>query len=96
MESNVLDTLRDSMGSLRKTRVRPFCLEKTRMMMPERWKEERRRNMGTMSGVSAARTPLDVKEGVRRLRVFRGFAWFTRQYLVESEENTCTFVCRTI
>ena len=39
MESNVLDTLRDSMGSLRKTRVRPFCLEKTRMMMPERWKE---------------------------------------------------------
>ena len=74
MESKVLDTFTESTGSLRKTRVRPFCFEKTRIMMPERRKSERRRNMGTVRGVSAARMPWEVKEGVRRLRVFNGFA----------------------
>ena len=75
IESNVLETLTDSMGSLRNTSVRPFCLEKTRMIMPDSWKEDKRRNMGTINGVSAARTPREVKEGVRRLRVFRGLAY---------------------
>lgn len=32
MESKVEETLSDSSGSFRKTRVRPFCLEKTRMI----------------------------------------------------------------
>lgn len=77
IESNVLETLTDSMGSLRNTRVSPFCLEKTRIMMPESWKDDKRRNMGTINGVSAARTPREVKEGVRRLRVFSGLAWST-------------------
>lgn len=35
MASKVDETLSDSRGSLRKTRVRPFCLEKTRMMKAE-------------------------------------------------------------
>jgi hypothetical protein len=49
---------------LRKTRVKPFCLEKTRIMIPERLKEDRRRNMGTVSGTSAARIPGEVNAGV--------------------------------
>lgn len=35
MESKVDETLRDSSGSFRKTRVRPFCLEKTNIMNAE-------------------------------------------------------------
>lgn len=35
MESKVEETFRDSRGSLRKTRVNPFCREKTRMMKAE-------------------------------------------------------------
>ena len=74
MESKVLETLTESTGSLRKTSVRPFCLEKTRMMMPDNWKEESRRNIGTVNGTSAARIPLDVNEGEIRLRVLSGLA----------------------
>jgi len=92
IESNVLDTLTDSMGSLRKTKVRPFCLENTRMMMPESWNDERRRNMGTINGVSAARTPLDVKDGVRRLRVFKGLAWFTRVNILYCESEVSVYL----
>ena len=32
MESKVEETFRDSRGSLRKTSVKPFCLEKTSMI----------------------------------------------------------------
>jgi hypothetical protein len=35
MESKVDETLSDSSGSFRKTRVRPFCLENTKMMKAE-------------------------------------------------------------
>jgi hypothetical protein len=35
IESNVLETLTESTGSFRNTRVRPFCLENTRIMIPE-------------------------------------------------------------
>jgi len=74
MESNVLDTFTESTGSFRKTRVRPFCLENTRIMIPESWNDDNRRSMGTVNGASAASIPLEVKEGVNRLRVLRGLA----------------------
>ena len=35
IESNVEETLSDSRGSFRKTKVMPFCLEKTRMTKPD-------------------------------------------------------------
>jgi len=74
IESKVLETLTESTGSLRKTSVKPFCFEKTRIIMPESWKAERRRNIGTVKGESAAKTPREVKDGVIRLLVFKGLA----------------------
>lgn len=41
MESKVEETLRDSSGSLRKTKVRPFCLENTSMINAESLISER-------------------------------------------------------
>ena len=43
--------------------------------MPERRKSDSRRNMGTVSGVSAARIPREVKSGGSLLLVFNGFAY---------------------
>ena len=72
------------------------------MMIPESWNEESRRNMGTTKGVSAARTPRDVNDGVRRLRVLRGLAYIPHQHMFlwvwegRRVMFTCTFVCKTM
>jgi hypothetical protein len=62
--SKVLEISTASTGSFRKTSVKPFCFEKTRMMIPESWKQDNRRSMGTVSGTSAAKIPREVNAGV--------------------------------
>lgn len=60
IESNVDDTLRDSRGSFRKTRVIPLALENTRMMKPERRKSDSVICRGMVRGDDAARGVGDV------------------------------------
>lgn len=57
------DTLRDSRGSFRKTRVRPFCREKTRMMNADSLNSERVICKGIVRLDDAARGCGEVKEG---------------------------------
>ena len=64
MESKVDDTLRDSRGSLRKTRVRPFCLENTRMMKAESLISDSVMERGIVRPDAAASGCGDVKLGL--------------------------------
>jgi ribosome biogenesis SPOUT family RNA methylase Rps3 len=52
--SNVEETLRDSRGSLRKTRVIPLAFENTRIMKPERRNCDSVICSGIVSGDDAA------------------------------------------
>ena len=63
MASNVDETLSDSRGSLRKTRVRPFCLEKTRMMKADNFISERVICKGIVRPEEAASGCGELKEG---------------------------------
>ncbi len=74
MESKVEETLRDSSGSLRKTRVSPFCLEKTRMMKADSLISDNVICNGIVRPDDAARGCGDVKLGLEYKYVFRGFA----------------------
>lgn len=53
----------DSRGSFRKTRVRPFCLEKTRMMKADSLISERVIDRGIVRPEAAANGCGDVKVG---------------------------------
>lgn len=64
MESKVDETLSDSRGSLRKTRVRPFCLENTRMMNAESLMSDSVICRGMVRPEDAARGCGEVKDGV--------------------------------
>lgn len=74
MESKVDETLRDSSGSLRKTIVRPFCLENTNMMKADSFISDNVNDRGIVSPDAAARGCGDVKLGFECRYVFRGFA----------------------
>lgn len=74
MESKVDDTLSDSRGSLRKTRVRPFCFEKTRMMNADSLISDKVIDRGIVRPDAAARGLGDVKLGFESRYVFNGFA----------------------
>ena len=63
MESNVDDTFKDSRGSFRKTRVRPFCLEKTSIIKADSLNSERVICKGIVRLDDAAKGCGDVKEG---------------------------------
>jgi hypothetical protein len=63
IESKVDETLIDSKGSLRKTSVRPFCREKTRIMKAESLISERVICRGIVNPDDAARGCGDVNEG---------------------------------
>lgn len=80
MESKVDETLRDSRGSLRKTRVRPFCLEKTKMMKADSLISDSVMDSGIVSPAEAARGCGDVKVGLADKYVFNGLAWFELSY----------------
>ena len=62
--SNVDDTLNDSNGSLRKTKVMPLAFEKTRIINPERRISERVICKGMVRGADAANGHGEVNEGV--------------------------------
>lgn len=62
--SNVDDTRNDSSGSLRKTRVIPFALEKTRMTNPDKRNSDNVIWSGIVRGTDAASGQGDVKDGV--------------------------------
>lgn len=64
MASNVEETLRDSSGSLRKTRVRPFCLEKTRIMKADSLISDRVICRGIVRPDDAASGCGEVKDGL--------------------------------
>ena len=64
MESKVEETLRDSRGSFRKTRVRPFCLEKTNIMKPDNLISDNVIDNGIVSPAAAANGWGDVKVGL--------------------------------
>ena len=57
------DTLSDSSGSFRKTKVRPFCLEKTSMINADSLISERVIFRGIVRPEEAARGCGEVKEG---------------------------------
>lgn len=82
MASKVEDTLRDSSGSLRNTRVRPFCLEKTRMIKADSLISDRVICKGMVRPDDAARGCGEVKEGLMERYVFRGlaFRWISMIY----------------
>jgi len=63
-ESNVDETLSDSRGSFRKTRVIPFCRENTRMTNPERRISDKVMEIGIVSPEAAARGCGDAKSGL--------------------------------
>lgn len=64
MESKVDETFSDSKGSLRKTNVRPFCFENTRIMKADNLMSERVIFKGMVRPEAAARGRGDVKEGL--------------------------------
>ena len=64
MESNVEETFKDSRGSFRKTRVIPFCFEKTSMMKADNLMSESVILRGIVSPEAAARGSGDAKEGL--------------------------------
>ena len=64
MESKVDETLSDSRGSFRKTKVRPFCLEKTRMMNAESLMSDSVIFKGIVRPEDAARGRGEVNDGV--------------------------------
>ena len=74
MESKVLETLRDSNGSLRKTKVMPFCLEKTKMTNPDSLMSLRVIARGIVKPLAAAKGCGDAKLGLVERKVLSGFA----------------------
>jgi len=74
MESKVDETLRDSSGSLRKTNVRPFCFEKTRMINADSLISDKVIDSGIVNPAAAAKGCGDVKLGLAERYVFNGFA----------------------
>lgn len=74
MESKVEDTFRDSSGSFRNTRVKPFCLENTRMMNADSLMSDRVILRGIVRPDAAARGCGEAKEGLVDKYVFKGFA----------------------
>lgn len=66
MESKVEETLSDSSGSLRKTRVRPFCLEKTRIMKADSLISDSVIWSGIVNPEDAANGCGDVKDGFEK------------------------------
>jgi hypothetical protein len=66
--------LSDSSGSFRKTRVRPFCLEKTSIMKADNLISDRVICRGIVSPDAAAKGWGDVKDGFENKYVFKGFA----------------------
>jgi hypothetical protein len=63
MESKVEETLSDSRGSFRKTSVRPFCFENTRMMKAESLMSDSVMESGIVSPEAAASGCGEVKLG---------------------------------
>lgn len=74
MESKVDDTLSDSRGSFRKTTVKPFCLEKTRIIKAESLISDNEIERGIVRPEAAAKGCGDVNTGFEYKYVFRGFA----------------------
>lgn len=74
MESKVEETLRDSSGSFRNTKVNPFCLEKTRMMNAESLISDRVICRGIVNPDAAANGRGDAKDGFEKRYVFKGLA----------------------
>jgi len=64
MESKVEDTLRDSSGSFRNTRVKPFCLENTRMMNADSLMSDSVILRGIVRPDAAARGCGEAKDGL--------------------------------
>lgn len=75
MESKVEETLRDSRGSFRKTKVRPFCLEKTTMIKADSLISDKVIDKGIVRLAAAANGCGDVNEGLAERYVFNGFAY---------------------
>ena len=63
MESKVEETLRDSRGSFRKTRVNPFCLEKTNIINADNLISDNVICKGIVNPEDAASGWGDVNEG---------------------------------
>lgn len=74
MESKVEETLIDSSGSLRKTIVKPFCFEKTKITKADSLISDKVIDRGIVSPAAAASGCGDVKEGFADRYVFKGFA----------------------
>lgn len=64
MESNVEETFRDSKGSFRKTNVRPFCFENTRMIKAESLISDRVILRGIVRPAAAASGSGEAKDGL--------------------------------
>jgi hypothetical protein len=64
MESKVEETLRDSRGSLRKTSVKPFCFENTKIINADSLISDKVIDIGIVSDEAAARGFGDVKLGL--------------------------------
>lgn len=62
--SKVEETLRDSSGSFRNTRVKPFCFEKTSMMKADSFISDRVICIGIVRPEDAAKGCGEVKEGL--------------------------------
>lgn len=75
IESKVDETLRDSRGSFRKTKVNPFCLENTTMMKADNLISDKVICNGIVSPASAARGCGDVKDGLENRWLFSGLAY---------------------
>lgn len=66
--------MRDSRGSLRKTRVRPFCFEKTTMIKAESLISDSVIWRGIVRPEAAANGPGDVNDGLEERYVLSGLA----------------------
>jgi hypothetical protein len=64
MESKVDETLSDSSGSFRKTNVKPFCLENTKMIKADSLKSDKVIWSGMVRPDEAARGCGEVKSGL--------------------------------
>ena len=76
MESKVEETFKDSSGSLRNTKVSPFCLEKTSIMKAESLISERVILRGIVKPAEAASGSGEANEGLVERYVFSGLACF--------------------
>jgi hypothetical protein len=85
MESKVEETLRDSRGSFRKTRVNPFCLENTRIMKAESLISDNVICKGIVNPEAAANGCGDANDGFEYKYVFRGFAYRDMSFVLLSQ-----------